>query len=212
MPALTLPATTTRHGRVSRRPTRAARPSLSRATRASATRPSARSPFARTISASSPPANCRERILTAFGPPAMARASRASTSISGVPPARSHAGHACRAAPNCSRLAMTASDAASPPWQWISRSSAPRRTTTRSSPGPSAAPVQRPNTIAPSGRRASGSGPRGENSRATHSCAPGPATPTTARAPRPTGVSRATLTASRPTGRPSPSWLEPCVR
>ena len=203
-PALTLPVTTTRHGRASRRPTRAARSSLSRATRDSSARPSATSLPTRANSASSTPASCRDRILAAFGPPAMASASRASASISRVPPARSHSGHACRTAPIRSRLVMTASDAASPPWQWISRASAPRRTTISSSPAASAALVQQPNTIAPSGRSASGCGPCGENSRATHAWAPGPATPTTANAPRPTGVSNATRTASWPTGRPLP--------
>ena len=200
-PALTLPVTTTRQGRVSRRPTRAARPSLSRAPRASSRRSSATSLPTLANSASSTPASCRDRILAPFGPPAMASASRASASISDIPPARSHSGHACRTAPSCSRLAMTASDAARPPWQWISRASAPRRTTTNSSPGPSTALVQRPNTIAPSGRSASGCGPRGENSRAMHAWAPRPATPTTAKAPRPTGVSSAITTASSPTGR-----------
>ncbi|MFM8706890.1 MAG: hypothetical protein ACKOHK_02040, partial [Planctomycetia bacterium] len=57
---------------------------------------------------------------------------------------------------------------------------------------------QRPNTIAPSGRPASGP-PRGANSLATIRSAIGPATPTTARAPRPPGVSSDARAAPAPT-------------
>ena len=163
-PAFTRPASTTRHGRTSRRPTRAARLSRSRAAPASARAPVASRRSIRSHSRCISPASCRATIAAAFRPPMPASASRASHSVSVMSPARSHTGHVCRTTPSRSRLAITASAAASPPWQWISRASAFRRTTTRSSPGPSRQLRHKPNTTAPSGRSKSGPAPRGEKS------------------------------------------------
>ena len=147
--------------------------------------PACRSEPIRSSSAPRAPASCRQSIRAAFGLPARVRASRASASMAG-------SGALCPTAAGWPdgledvRLAMTASLAARPPWQWTSNWSAACRTTTSSSPR-SRSP-QRPKMIAPSGRSASGCLPRGVKARATRSIAPGPATPTTAKAPRPGGV------------------------
>ena len=119
-PALTRPASTTRHGTASRRPTRAAASSRPASGWATATSPRATIPESSEMAASSDPDACRQRIMAALGPQTPGRISRASWPHEA---SSSQSCHAACVAPASARLASTAAGAAVPPWLWISRRS-----------------------------------------------------------------------------------------